>query len=98
VPFGPYRTFVTTAANVFFEPTPDLLILCCVRSQRSNCCGSVNFYAAARRENRSFMRAAVETTRSRIKSRAKLAFAASAPLAASLARGFSSLLLSKSNL
>lgn len=50
------RTFVQSAANAGSEPTPDLLILCCVRSQRGNCCGRVNFYTAARRENRSFIR------------------------------------------
>jgi hypothetical protein len=69
---GPNRTFVRTAANVFFEPTPDLFILCCERSQRGNCCGNVSFYAAAQRRKRPFMRAAAETTRSRIKSRTKL--------------------------
>jgi hypothetical protein len=41
--------------NGGFEPKLDLLILCCVRSQRGIRCGSVSFYAAARRENRSFM-------------------------------------------
>jgi hypothetical protein len=43
------------AANGGLEPKPDLLILCCVRLQRKIRCGNVNFYAAARQENRSLM-------------------------------------------
>ncbi|EDZ41907.1 hypothetical protein RB2083_1422 [Rhodobacteraceae bacterium HTCC2083] len=40
---------VQDAANGSCEPTPDLLILCCVRSQRENFGNSENFYALARR-------------------------------------------------
>ena len=57
VPFVVWQpAFRQVAADSTTEPTPDLLILCCVRSQRGNCCGRVNFYTAARRENRSFIR------------------------------------------
>jgi hypothetical protein len=45
----PNRPLVTGAAKVPREPTPDLLILCCVRSQRENFGNSENFYALARR-------------------------------------------------
>lgn len=36
--------------------TPDLLFLCCVRSQGEFCCNSVNSFAAVPQENRSFTR------------------------------------------
>jgi len=71
---GPNRTFMTFAANGSLEPTPDLLILCCVRSQRGNCCISINSHATVLRENRSFMPAAARMRRPRIKSRTKLLF------------------------
>ena len=58
--FHPERTFTLGAANGSCEPTPDLLILCCVRSQRGSCCNNVNFYAAARQRNQSFMRTAAD--------------------------------------
>jgi len=52
---GPDRTFEQSAANDWSEPTPDVLILCCVRSQRECCYNGVNSYAAVPRENRSFL-------------------------------------------
>lgn len=57
---GTNRPFKHAAAKCGFEPTPDLLILCCACSQRGSCCNSVNFYAAARQKNRSFMRTAAD--------------------------------------
>ena len=68
---GAERTFEQSAANGKKEPKAEATDLCCVRSQRGNCCNSVNFCAAVRRENRSFMRAVAGTTGPRIKLRDK---------------------------
>lgn len=62
------QPLVQNAANDGKEPRADLLVLCCVRSQRGNCCNCGNLYAAVRRNFRPFRRAAAETTRPRIKS------------------------------
>ena len=45
-----------SATNVRYKPTPDLLILCFVRSQGECCNISVNFLAAVPQENRSLTR------------------------------------------
>lgn len=60
---GPEPPLVRAAVKVSYEPRADLLILCCVHPQRGNCCNSVKFYAAARQEKRSLMRAAAKTKR-----------------------------------
>jgi hypothetical protein len=79
VPFPPRTAGVPNfPTDVPFEPTPGLLILCCMHSKHESCCKSVNSYAAAPREKRSFMQTAARTERPRTKSRAKHRFAASA--------------------
>ena len=50
---GPNRTFVLLAANGSSEPTPDLLILRCVRSQHENYSSCVVSHAALRPLNQS---------------------------------------------
>ena len=55
---SPKETFRPNAAKGSKEPTPDLLILCCVRSQRGECCVSVKLGAAAQREHRPFVKSA----------------------------------------
>jgi hypothetical protein len=48
------QAFAQIAAKIRKEPITDLLILCCVRSQRGNCCNCKNSAVATRRENQSF--------------------------------------------
>jgi hypothetical protein len=49
------RTLMQSAAIGRKEPTADLFILCCVRSQRENCGMSKKVRAAAQRFNRPFV-------------------------------------------
>jgi hypothetical protein len=58
---GPNRTLGQRTAKVDFEPIVRVRISRCMRSQRGKCCVSVEFGAAAQRENRSFTQAAAKT-------------------------------------